>query len=51
VAQATGLELRRFLQWIIACGGRSAASLLEDGETPDVPLQVAQNALAQLAKF
>ncbi len=51
VAREAGLDFRRLLQWIAAWSGLSAAWMLEDGENPVVPLTVAQNALAQLAKF
>jgi streptomycin 6-kinase len=48
VAQAAGLERRRLLQWILSYAGLSAAWSINDGETPETALSVAELAAAEL---
>ncbi|MGV3614109.1 MAG: aminoglycoside phosphotransferase family protein [Fimbriimonas sp.] len=48
VCECAGLERRRLLQWILAWTGLSAAWMLEDGDTPEVDLTVAEIAVAEL---
>jgi streptomycin 6-kinase len=48
VAEAAGLDRERLLRWILAWAGLSAAWLLEDGETADIPLAVAGLAAVEL---
>jgi streptomycin 6-kinase len=48
VAQAAQLERKRLLEWVLAWAGLSAAWLLEEGDKPDLGLQVAQLAAAEL---
>lgn len=50
VAEATGLERTRLLQWILAYAGLSAAWTLGDGDEPDVALAVAEIAAGELGK-
>lgn len=47
VAQASEIDRRRLLQWVLAWTGLSAAWMLEDDIDPNVPLEVAK--LAALA--
>jgi streptomycin 6-kinase len=49
VAEAAGLDRPRLLRWILAWAGLSAAWLLEDGEAPGIPLEVANIAATELA--
>ncbi len=49
IAEASGLERRRLLQWALAYAGLSAAWFLNDGEAPELPLAVAEAAAAELA--
>ncbi|SCX45809.1 streptomycin 6-kinase [Variovorax sp. EL159] len=48
VAQATGIERQRLLQWVLAWAGLSAAWMLEDGEAPGETLEVAKLAASAL---
>ena len=48
LAEAAGLDRVRFLKWTLAFTGLSAAWILDDGETPEVDLAVAELALAEL---
>lgn len=48
VSEATGLERKRLLQWILAWNGLSAAWFLADGETPEINLRIAELAAATL---
>jgi streptomycin 6-kinase len=50
VAAAAGLERARLLRWILAWAGLSAAWYLEDGETPELALAVAQLAASELGR-
>jgi streptomycin 6-kinase len=49
VAEAARLDRRRLLRWIVAWAGLSAAWLLEDEETAQIPLVVGGLAAAELA--
>jgi streptomycin 6-kinase len=49
VAEAAGLDRPRLLRWILAWAGLSAAWLLADGESAEVPLTVAGLAATELA--
>jgi streptomycin 6-kinase len=51
VADEAGLEPKRFLKWVIAWAGLSAAWMLDDGEDAIVPLTVAQIAVNEMDKF
>ena len=48
LAEAAGLDRVRFLKWILAFTGLSAAWILGDGDTPELDLAVAELALAEL---
>jgi len=48
VAEAAGLDRERLLGWALAWAGLSAAWFIEDGMSPDVPLEVAEIAAAEL---
>jgi streptomycin 6-kinase len=48
VADATGMERERLLRWILAWTGLSAAWFLGDGASPNIGLQVAGMAAAEL---
>ncbi|HEV3049794.1 MAG TPA: aminoglycoside phosphotransferase family protein [Longimicrobium sp.] len=50
VASAAGLERARLLRWVLAYAGLSAAWSLEDGDTPELALAVAELAAAELAR-
>jgi streptomycin 6-kinase len=50
VADAAGLDRTRFLKWILAFTGLSAAWILGDGDQPDLDLAVAELALAELTR-
>jgi streptomycin 6-kinase len=50
VAQAAGLERRRLLQWVLSYAVLSAAWSINDGETPEIALSVAELAAAELTK-
>jgi streptomycin 6-kinase len=50
VAAAAGLERGRLLKWILAFAGLSAAWSLEDGDSPDPMLEVAEMAAGVLAE-
>jgi streptomycin 6-kinase len=49
VAQAAQLDRKRLLEWVLAWAGLSAAWLLQEGEKPDLQLQVARLAALELA--
>ena len=49
VAEASGLERARLLQWSLAYAGLSASWRLNEGENAELPLAVAQAAAAELA--
>ncbi len=49
VAQAAQLDIKRLLGWVLAWTGLSAAWLLEERKKPDLVLQVARLAAAELA--
>lgn len=49
VAEAARLDRTRLLRWVLAYAGLSAAWTLEDGETPELALQVAELAAAEIA--
>lgn len=49
VAEASGLERIRLMKWIFAYAGLSAAWSLEDGDSPDLALTIAEIAKANLA--
>ena len=51
VAEAAGLERRRLLQWILAFAGLSTAWSLTDGDVPELSLDVAEIAAAELAGY
>jgi len=48
VVDASGLERRRLLQWVVAWCGLSAAWYLGDGDDAAVDLNIAHQALALL---
>ncbi|MDR2309185.1 MAG: hypothetical protein LBE53_18595 [Paucimonas sp.] len=48
VLRVSGIERRRMLQWVLAWAGLSAAWMLEDEQSPEVRLGVAQLAMAAL---
>jgi streptomycin 6-kinase len=48
IAEAAGLDRVRFLQWVLAFAGLSAAWILGDGDAPDLDLAVAALAAAEL---
>ncbi|MNR46057.1 Aminoglycoside/hydroxyurea antibiotic resistance kinase [compost metagenome] len=48
IAEATGIERRRLLQWVLAWAGLSSVWMLEDGEAPGSTLEVAKLAAAAL---
>lgn len=48
VAEASGLDRRRLLMWVLAWSGLSAVWMLSDGEAPDHALAVASQAAAEL---
>ncbi len=50
IAQAAGLERRQLLQWVLCHAGLSAAWCLNDGDRPDFYLDVAELAMAELAR-
>lgn len=50
VADAAGLERARLLRWVLAYAGLSAAWSLEDGDTPELALAIAEVAAAELAR-
>ncbi len=50
VVEAAGLERKRLLQWILAGAGLSAAWRLQDGESPESELAVAELTAAALAR-
>ncbi len=49
VSGATGIERARLLKWILAYAGLSASWMLEDGESPELPMAVAEIAAAELS--
>ena len=49
VTEAAHAEGRRLLEWIVAWGGLSAAFSIEDGQSPDGALAVAELAAAELS--
>jgi streptomycin 6-kinase len=49
VTDAAGLEKDRLLEWILAWAGLSAAFLLDDGQSPNPALRVAEIAAAELS--
>jgi streptomycin 6-kinase len=50
VADNARLEKTRLLQWILAYAGLSAAWSLEDGDSPDLALAIAEIAACELAR-
>ena len=48
IADVTGYEHRRLLQWILAYAGLSAAWILDDGDTPHLEFAVAEIVAAEL---
>ena len=48
VAEASGLDRQRLLQWVLAWSGLPAVWMLGDGEAPDHALRVAAQAAAEL---
>lgn len=50
VCEASGLERKRLLQWILAWAGLSAAWFIGDGVSPDTDFEVAELAAAELAR-
>ncbi len=48
IAALANIDRKRLLQWIVAWSGLSAAWLLEDGEAPTLPLNVAEIAASEL---
>jgi streptomycin 6-kinase len=50
IAEASGLERMRLLQWALAYAGLRAAWSINDGQTPEPLLTVAEAAAAELAK-
>jgi streptomycin 6-kinase len=50
VAEAAALDRHRLLQWIVAWAGLSASWLLDDGVSPERPLEVAERAAAELRR-
>jgi streptomycin 6-kinase len=48
VAEHSGIERRRLLQWIVAWTGLSVAWFLGDGQSPAVDFRIAALALAEL---
>lgn len=50
VAQVTGIERRRLLQWVLAWAGLSAIWMLEDGIEPGSRLEVAKLAALALGR-
>ena len=48
VAEASGLNRRRLLEWVLAWSGLSAVWMLSDGEAPDHALKIAAQAAAEL---
>ena len=48
IAEAAGLDRVRFLKWVLAFAGLSAAWILGDGDGPDLDLAVAALAAAEL---
>ncbi|RIX75097.1 aminoglycoside phosphotransferase family protein [Acidovorax cavernicola] len=48
IANATGIEQRRLLQWVLAWAGLSSVWMLEDDEPPGSTLEVARLAAAAL---
>jgi streptomycin 6-kinase len=49
VTEAANVEGLRLLEWIVAWGGLSAAFSIEDGQSPDGALAVAELAAAELS--
>ena len=50
IAEAAGLERSRLIKWILAYGGLSAAWSLNDGDSPDLALAVANLSKAELER-
>jgi streptomycin 6-kinase len=50
IAESAGLDRGRLLQWIVAWAGLSASWFIEDGESPDRPLNVAELAASELCR-
>ena len=50
IAEAAGLDRARFLKWILAFTGLSAAWILGDGKQPDLDLAVAELAASELGR-
>jgi streptomycin 6-kinase len=50
VAEASGVPRTRLLQWVLAYAGLSAAWTINTGEVPEIALDVAELAAAELAK-
>jgi streptomycin 6-kinase len=48
VAEASGIERHRLLQWVLAWAGLSVSWMLEDGDEPGSTLEVAKRAAAAL---
>jgi streptomycin 6-kinase len=48
VVEQSGMDRRRLLQWIIAWTGLSAAWIIGDGDNPEVDLQIANLAIAEI---
>ncbi|MGH2617308.1 MAG: aminoglycoside phosphotransferase family protein [Thermomicrobiales bacterium] len=50
IAEAAGLDRTRFLQWVLAFTGLSAAWILNDGDDPALDLAVAELAAAEASR-
>jgi streptomycin 6-kinase len=50
VAEMSGIDRRRLLQWILAWAGLSAVWFLDDGVTPETDFAVAELAAAELGR-
>jgi streptomycin 6-kinase len=50
VSELAGLERNRLLLWILAWAGLSAAWYIADGASPEIDLQVAEMARAELTR-
>jgi streptomycin 6-kinase len=50
VSRAAGIERQRLLEWILAYAGLSASWMLADGDNPELPLSIAEIAIAELGR-
>jgi streptomycin 6-kinase len=48
VAELSGMDRHRLLQWVLAWAGLSATWLMGDGRSPEIPLRIAELAITEI---